>query len=694
MSRSSSSSVAPSAAVRTMSPASSGRSRSRIRRRRLRSSSGSRFEMPYVCGWPGTITTKRPGEAHLLREARALVRDRVLRDLHDDRLAVAQHALDAGRLRRLRRRTSSWTTSPRYSTPFFGVPMSMNAASMPGQHVLHAAEVDVAVDRSRVVGRQRDVVLDERAAFEHADVRHAVVALVHDHQVAAGGPALAARAPAALERLLVERLEDRGAVDVDVADRGARVDVRRADCGRSRAAAGAALRSPSPPPLPFAAAALAAAATTPPAPALLRRAFAVASAVSPPRRRGGPAVADLGLRRPRPRCRPASRRCGGRPPFAGRPGPRLRARRRRGRRPSARGRRPRRSSPRPGRRLAAASSSSSSSAAVARRRRRRRRRLRRGPRRHRLRAAPARAGPAPGASRPRPLASRAGAASWARRPRSSRRCPPADSGLVALCGSCDFGAMSVAARLRSSARSGVVFGRRPRSSERSNSDIDAFSHDARASSARGACRHPAVPTACRRARSIDAYAARALRRARRAHRSRARSRRGSRRASHCAVAWSAPSDSVIAHVAIRTRAHIDAPDDRPDVLDDLTALAAPLGRQRRQRRARRSIVRAERRTRRSVCRRRATTSTCHIDRGHRFLQRRRPLDERDRAGDGHAFGQRLGEQRRQRRRGRPRRTNTRSRYSASLSCPVESASPKLTFGSGREPLGERERELA
>ena len=43
-------------------------------------------------------------EAHLLGEARALVRDRVLRDLHDDRLAVAQHPLDARLLARPRRR--------------------------------------------------------------------------------------------------------------------------------------------------------------------------------------------------------------------------------------------------------------------------------------------------------------------------------------------------------------------------------------------------------------------------------------------------------------------------------------------------------------------------------------------------------------------------------------------------------------
>ena len=69
----------------------------------------------------------------------------------------------------------------------------------------------------RVVGRHRDVVLDQRAAFEHRDVRDAVVALVHDHQVATGRTALAVRAAPALQRLAVERVEQRGAVDVDVA---------------------------------------------------------------------------------------------------------------------------------------------------------------------------------------------------------------------------------------------------------------------------------------------------------------------------------------------------------------------------------------------------------------------------------------------------------------------------------------------
>ena len=49
---------------------------------------------------------------------------------------------------------------------------------------------------------------------------------VHDHQVAAGRPALAVRtAPPAPSVSLVERLEQRGAVDVDVAQLCARVDV-------------------------------------------------------------------------------------------------------------------------------------------------------------------------------------------------------------------------------------------------------------------------------------------------------------------------------------------------------------------------------------------------------------------------------------------------------------------------------------
>ena len=286
-----------------------------MRRRRLRSSSGRRFEMPYVCGWPGTITTNRPARlTSCVRRAplcaigflvTCTMIDWPLRSIRSmrggctafhvgvvvDDVAAVQHAV---------LRCADVDERGLHAR----------------QHVLHAAEVDVAVDRSRVVGRQRDVVLHERAAFEHADVGHAVVPLVHHHEVAARGPALPPRAPAAFQRLLVERIQDRGAVDVDVADRGTRVHVRRGIAatparGRRRAAGTSAVA------VAVALTALAAASTAPPAPALLRCAFAVGRGLATRGRR--PAVAHLGLRG---RAAGAGRESPirGRPPFrVGRP---------------------------------------------------------------------------------------------------------------------------------------------------------------------------------------------------------------------------------------------------------------------------------------------------------------------------------------------------------------------------------------
>src|SRR5438094_450892 len=72
-----------------------------------------------------------------------------------------------------------------------------------GQDVLHATEIDVAVDLGRVVGGTGDVMLDQRPAFEHADLG-GVRPVVHDHQVAADGTALALAAPAAFEYFLVD----------------------------------------------------------------------------------------------------------------------------------------------------------------------------------------------------------------------------------------------------------------------------------------------------------------------------------------------------------------------------------------------------------------------------------------------------------------------------------------------------------
>src|SRR5205085_6536449 len=58
------------------------------------------------------------------------------------------------------------------------------------KHVLHPADVHVAVDLVGVVGGPRDVVLDEGASFEHRNLGDALPHL-HAHQVAPDGFAAA-----------------------------------------------------------------------------------------------------------------------------------------------------------------------------------------------------------------------------------------------------------------------------------------------------------------------------------------------------------------------------------------------------------------------------------------------------------------------------------------------------------------------
>ena len=59
--------------------------------------------------------------------------------------------------------------------------MSMNAASIDGQHVLHPAEVDVADQRGlRLAG---DVVLDEHLVLEHGDLGEVLALADHHHPV-------------------------------------------------------------------------------------------------------------------------------------------------------------------------------------------------------------------------------------------------------------------------------------------------------------------------------------------------------------------------------------------------------------------------------------------------------------------------------------------------------------------------------
>src|SRR5262249_11922740 len=80
-----------------------------------------------------------------------------------------------------------------------------------GQHVLHAAEVDVPVDLADVVRRMRHVVLEECSTFEDRDLRDAVVAIVrigmlhvHAHEVPAEGATLAFATASLLEDVVIE----------------------------------------------------------------------------------------------------------------------------------------------------------------------------------------------------------------------------------------------------------------------------------------------------------------------------------------------------------------------------------------------------------------------------------------------------------------------------------------------------------
>ena len=103
-------------------------------------------------GLAGNHHDEAAREADLLGEARALVPDRVLRDLHDDRLAVAQHTLDARPLAAFDvARVVRDVAAVQHAV--LGRADVDERGFHARQHVLHATEVDVAVDRRGLVGR-------------------------------------------------------------------------------------------------------------------------------------------------------------------------------------------------------------------------------------------------------------------------------------------------------------------------------------------------------------------------------------------------------------------------------------------------------------------------------------------------------------------------------------------------------------
>ena len=143
-------------------------------------------------------------QRHLLREPGALGADRVLGDLTHDHLASFEDVLDPGVLALL--------------LDVLGVVLHVTAVEHgvlrrgdvdegrlhPGQHVLDTTEVDVAVDLADVVSGPRDIVLDQIAALEHADLGHPAADL-DTHEVAPDRLAVALPALALFDQFQLGR---------------------------------------------------------------------------------------------------------------------------------------------------------------------------------------------------------------------------------------------------------------------------------------------------------------------------------------------------------------------------------------------------------------------------------------------------------------------------------------------------------
>ena len=233
------------------------------------------------------------GEAHLLGEARALGADRVLRDLHEDHLPVLEQALDLRLVAALDLGLVEGDVAAVEHAVLRRADVDERGLHA-REHVLHLAEVDVAVDRL-VAGGRGQRVLDEAAALEHRDLGVTALAHVHAHQVAAGRTTLAGPAPAPLEDVVVE-LGGRCLADPEVGAHdvvAARLLLLRptAAAGRSGAVP-ARLAAPLPPPAPP---------RPRPRPPRRRRRFgavarlAVGRAVAPRPRAARARVADPGL---------------------------------------------------------------------------------------------------------------------------------------------------------------------------------------------------------------------------------------------------------------------------------------------------------------------------------------------------------------------------------------------------------------
>ena len=143
------------------------------------------------------------GQRHLLSEAGPFGTDRVLGDLADDELLGAQHLLDARLVLLLHDVLGVVLHVAAVQHGVLGRTDVDEGRLHAGQHVLHLAHVDVAVDLADVVGRPADVVLDQGAAFQHGDLRERG-AYLHAHQIATHGAPIALAAAPTIEHVGVE----------------------------------------------------------------------------------------------------------------------------------------------------------------------------------------------------------------------------------------------------------------------------------------------------------------------------------------------------------------------------------------------------------------------------------------------------------------------------------------------------------
>ena len=161
------------------------------------------------------------GQRDLLGEASALGADRVLGDLAQHQLLGSQHLLDAQLARLL---DDVFRVVLHVAAVQHGV-LGRADVDERGlharQHVLHLAEVDVAVDLADIVGGSADVVLDQGATLEHGDLGQRRANLDR-HQVATDRATVALATAAPFDGVGIEIHRRRGV------DRPGRLDASAA----------------------------------------------------------------------------------------------------------------------------------------------------------------------------------------------------------------------------------------------------------------------------------------------------------------------------------------------------------------------------------------------------------------------------------------------------------------------------------